>query len=68
MIRPATEVEKEDATRAMAMRARPSTEANRRNCGHSCRKANMKGEPRYIIPVAEVPTMAILEWSLEKGS
>ena len=28
----------------------------------------MKGAPRYIIPVAEVPMIAMLEWSFEKGS
>ena len=61
MIRCQTVVLKEDVTRATVMTTRPEIEATRRNRGLAWRVKNINGAPRYMIPDAEVPIIAMPE-------
>jgi hypothetical protein len=61
-----TAVEKEDMVSARVMIARPAMEDTRRKRGHAWRAKKTKGAPRYIIPEAEVPIMAMPDFSEEK--
>ena len=63
-----TVVENDEATKAIAMMANPATDAERLRLGNCCSAANMKGDPRYMIPVASVPMVAIFERSAENCS